>query len=222
MNRRRHLLMSVLTLLRILMLIEQPPLLYRLLFPEAFWRVKYPSEKPVVFLTFDDGPVPEVTPRVLDLLDELGVKATFFMVGDNVRRHPELLEEVRRRGHGVGNHTMHHLQGMRTRGVSYLRDVAEADALIGSRLFRPPHGIMRWGQARAIKNRYNIIMYDVVSRDYNRRLSPERIFDNVRRYTRDGSIIVFHDSLKARDNMLAAMPRAVRWLKEQGYEFRTL
>lgn len=214
--------MSVLTLLRILMLIEQPPLLYRLLFPEAFWRVKYPSEKPVVFLTFDDGPVPEVTPRVLDLLDELGVKATFFMVGDNVRRHPELLEEVRRRGHGVGNHTMHHLQGMRTRGVSYLRDVAEADALIGSRLFRPPHGIMRWGQARAIKNRYNIIMYDVVSRDYNRRLSPERIFDNVRRYTRDGSIIVFHDSLKARDNMLAAMPRAVRWLQEQGYEFRTL
>ena len=204
------------------MLIEQPPLLYRLLFPEAFWRVKYPSEKPVVFLTFDDGPVPEVTPRVLDLLDELGVKATFFMVGDNVRRHPELLEEVRRRGHGVGNHTMHHLQGMRTRGVSYLRDVAEADALIGSRLFRPPHGIMRWGQARAIKNRYNIIMYDVVSRDYNRRLSPERIFDNVRRYTRDGSIIVFHDSLKARDNMLSAMPRAVRWLKEQGYEFRTL
>ena len=222
MHRRRHLLMSVLTLLRILMLIEQPPLLYRLLFPEAFWRVKYPSEKPVVFLTFDDGPVPEVTPRVLDLLDELGVKATFFMVGDNVRRHPELLEEVRRRGHGVGNHTMHHLQGMRTRGVSYLRDVAEADALIGSRLFRPPHGIMRWGQARAIKNRYNIIMYDVVSRDYNRRLSPERIFDNVRRYTRDGSIIVFHDSLKARDNMLAAMPRAVRWLQEQGYEFRTL
>lgn len=204
------------------MLIEQPPLLYRLLFPEAFWRVKYPSERPVVFLTFDDGPVPEVTPRVLDLLDELGVKATFFMVGDNVRRHPELLEEVRRRGHGVGNHTMHHLQGMRTRGVSYLRDVAEADALIGSRLFRPPHGIMRWGQARAIKNRYNIIMYDVVSRDYNRRLSPERIFDNVRRYSRDGSIIVFHDSLKARDNMLAAMPRAVRWLQEQGYEFRTL
>lgn len=204
------------------MLIEQPPLLYRLLFPEAFWRVKYPSERPVVFLTFDDGPVPEVTPRVLDLLDELGVKATFFMVGDNVRRHPELLEEVRRRGHGVGNHTMHHLQGMRTRGVSYLRDVAEADALIGSRLFRPPHGILRWGQARAIKNRYNIIMYDVVSRDYNRRLSPERIFDNVRRYTRDGSIIVFHDSLKARDNMLAAMPRAVRWLQEQGYEFRTL
>lgn len=204
------------------MLIEQPPLLYRLLFPEAFWRVKYPSERPVVFLTFDDGPVPEVTPRVLDLLDELGVKATFFMVGDNVRRHPELLEEVRRRGHGVGNHTMHHLQGMRTRGVSYLRDVAEADALIGSRLFRPPHGIMRWGQARAIKNRYNIIMYDVVSRDYNRRLSPGRIFDNVRRYTRDGSIIVFHDSLKARDNMLSAMPRAVRWLREQGYEFRTL
>lgn len=204
------------------MLIEQPPLLYRLLFPEAFWRIKHPSSRPVVYLTFDDGPVPEVTPRVLDLLDELGVRATFFMVGDNVRRHPELLDEVRRRGHGVGNHTMHHLQGMRCRGVRYLRDVAEADALIGSRLFRPPHGIMRWGQAKAMRARYNIIMYDVVSRDYNRRLSPDRIFDNVRRYVRDGSIIVFHDSLKARDNMLEAMPRAVRWLLDQGYEFHVL
>lgn len=204
------------------MLIEQPPLLYRLLFPEAFWHIKLPAKRPVVYLTFDDGPVPEVTPRVLDILDEFGIKATFFMVGDNVRRHPELLDQVRRRGHAVGNHTMHHLQGMRTRRVSYLRDVAEADALIGSRLFRPPHGIMRWSQARAIKARYNIIMYDVVSRDYNRRLTPERVFDNVRRHVRDGSIIVFHDSLKAADNMFAALPRTLRWLLDQGYEFHSL
>ncbi len=204
------------------MLIEQPPLLYRLLFPEAFWRIKLPTSKPVVYLTFDDGPVPEVTPQVLDILDEYGIKATFFMVGDNVRRYPELLKEVRLRGHQVGNHTMHHLQGMRTRGVTYLRDVTEADELIGSRLFRPPHGIMRWGQAKAIKARYNIIMYDVVSCDYNRRLSSDRVFENVRRHVRDGSIIVFHDSLKARDNMLQAMPRAIRWIMEQGYEFHVI
>ncbi len=204
------------------MFIEQPPLIYRLLFPEAFWRIKLPSRRPVVYLTFDDGPVPEVTPQVLDILDSLNVKATFFMVGDNVRRHPELLEEVRRRGHSVGNHTMHHLQGMRTRGRRYMRDITEADRLIGSNLFRPPHGIMRWSQAKAIKNRYNIIMYDVVSRDYNRRLSPERVLDNVRRFARDGSIIVFHDSLKARDNMLQAMPQAVRWLLDQGYEFHVI
>ena len=102
-------------------LIEQPPLLYRLLFPEALWRIKKRGRK-VVYLTFDDGPVPEVTPWVLDVLERYGVRATFFMVGDNVRRHPELLDEVRRRGHSYGNHTMHHLQGMKVTARTYWRD----------------------------------------------------------------------------------------------------
>lgn len=114
------------------MLIEQPPLLYRLLFPECIGVLKGEGTK-VVYLTFDDGPIPEQTPWVLDLLDGYGIKATFFMVGDNVRRHPELLEEIKRRGHSYGNHTMHHLQGMKVRAVRYLRDVSEADALIDSR-----------------------------------------------------------------------------------------
>lgn len=204
------------------MFIEQPPLFYRLLFPEAIWRIQRHGSGTAVYVTFDDGPVPEVTPQVLDILDRYGVKATFFMVGDNVRRHPELYQEVKRRGHTVGNHTMHHLQGMKSRSITYLRDIAEADSLIGSRLFRPPHGIMRWAQARTIKRRYNIIMYDVVTRDYSRKLTPERVFDNVRKYTRDGSIIVFHDSLKARDNVIEVLPRALEWLKEQGYEFGKL
>ena len=203
------------------MLIEQPPLLYRLLFPEAVWRVKFRRE-PTVFLTFDDGPIPEVTPWVLDLLDSKQVKATFFMVGDNVRRHPRLLDEVIRRGHSVGNHTMHHLQGMKVPSQRYLRDISEAAALIDSRLYRPPHGIMRWGQARVIRHHYDIIMYDVVTRDYSRKLTPDRVFDNVRRYTRNGSIIVFHDSLKAERNMREALPRAIDWLREQGYAFATL
>lgn len=203
------------------MFIEQPPILYRLLFPEALWRIKHKGQK-TVYLTFDDGPIPEVTPRVLDILDELGVKATFFMVGDNVRRHPELLEEVRRRGHSVGNHTMHHIQGLHCRWRTYARDIAEADAIIGTRLFRPPHGLMKRIQMRVVNERYNVIMYDVVTRDYSRKMTPDKVFDNVRRFARDGSIIVFHDSLKAERNMLSAMPRAVRWLKEQGYVFRTL
>lgn len=203
------------------MFIEQPPLLYRLLFPEAIWRVNR-SGAATVYITFDDGPIPEVTPQVLDILDDEDVKATFFMVGDNVRRHPELLDEVRRRGHVVGNHTMHHLQGRSTSCRNYLRDIAEADVLIGSNLFRPPHGIMRWSQAAALKRRYNIIMYDVVTRDYSRRLTPRDVLENVRRYARSGSIIVFHDSLKARDNMLWALPRAIRWLRQQGYSFGTL
>jgi peptidoglycan/xylan/chitin deacetylase (PgdA/CDA1 family) len=203
------------------MLIEQPPLLYRLLFPEAVWRVNR-HDKRVIYLTFDDGPIPEVTPWVLDLLDKHGVKATFFMVGDNVRRHHDVFEDVVRRGHSVGNHTMHHLQGYRTCGVRYLRDIAEADQLIGSSLFRPPHGLIRWKQARAIKRHYNIILYDLVTRDYNKKLSPERIVENVKRYARPGSIIVFHDSLKAWKNLKTALPVAIEWLKSQGYEFEKI
>lgn len=201
------------------MFIEQPPLLYRLLFPEAVWRLKRHKNRRVVYLTFDDGPIPEVTPWVLDLLDHYGIKATFFLVGDNVRRHPELLEEIKRRGHSWGNHTMHHLQGMKVKSRRYMRDITEADALIDSPLFRPPHGIIRWKQAKAIKNHYNIIMYDLVTRDYSKKLTPDQVLANVRHYARNGSIIVFHDSLKAERNMKYALPLAIEWLKDNGYEF---
>lgn len=203
-------------------LVERPPLLYRLLFPEALWRIKRKGTAPVVFLTFDDGPIPEETPWVLDLLDRYGIKATFFMVGDNVRRHPELYAEVRRRGHNVGNHTMHHLQGMKVRSVRYLRDISEADALIDSPLFRPPHGLLRWKQAKAIKQHYNIVMYDLVTRDYSRKLNGEQVLRNVKRYARDGSLIVFHDSLKALDNLRYALPRAIEWLQQEGYRFESI
>lgn len=202
-------------------LVEQPPLLYRLLFPEASWRIKRKRHR-TVYLTFDDGPVPEVTPWVLDTLDRYGIKATFFMVGDNVRRNPELFEEVKRRGHSYGNHTMHHLQGFKVRTRTYLADIAEADALIDSPLFRPPHGLIRWKQARAIRDRYNLVMYDLITRDYSRKIGPERVLDNVRRLARDGSIIVFHDSLKGQRNMQAALPEAIEWLLRQGYEFQPL
>lgn len=203
-------------------LVTQPPLLYRLLFPEAFWRMKMTGAAPKVFLTFDDGPIPEETPWVLDVLDRYGIKATFFMVGDNVRRHPELLEEVKRRGHSWGNHTMHHLQGMKVTARRYLRDVAEAHDLIGSTLFRPPHGLIRWAQAKVLKEHFNIVMYDLVTRDYARKVDADEVLDNVRRFARNGSIIVFHDSLKASANMRAALPRAIEWLLEQGYEFHRL
>ncbi len=100
-----------------------------------------------------------------------------------------------------------------------MRDITEAAALIDSRLFRPPHGLVRWSQAKAIKRHYNIVMYDLVTRDYSKRLSPQDVLDNVRKYTRDGSIIVFHDSLKAEKNLRSALPAAIEWLKSEGYEF---
>lgn len=203
------------------MLIEQPPLLYRILFPEAMWRIKRKKQS-VVYLTFDDGPIPEVTPWVLDTLDRYGIKATFFMVGDNARRHPWLVEEIKKRGHSYGNHTMHHLQGLKVSKVRYMRDITEANKYIDSALFRPPHGLMRPSQARAIKNRYNIVMYDLVTRDYSYKLKGEEVLKNVKKYARNGSIIVFHDSLRAENNLKYALPRAIEWLKDNGYEFQPI
>ncbi|MCM1077561.1 MAG: polysaccharide deacetylase family protein [Bacteroides sp.] len=203
------------------MWIEQPPFFYRLLFTEAIWRILHRGKR-VVYLTFDDGPVPEETPWVLDVLDRYGIKATFFMVGDNVRKYPEVFEEVKRRGHSYGNHTMHHLQGLKVSATTFFRDITEADRLIGSTLFRPPHGIISPWQTKLIKRHYNIIMYDVVTRDYSKRLTGEQVLDNVKRYARNGSIIVFHDSIKAHDRMRYALPRAIEWLLSQGYEFHAL
>ena len=202
------------------MLIERPPLLYRMLFPETIWRL--PKREKTVYLTFDDGPIPEVTPWVLDTLDHYGVKATFFMVGDNVARNPHLLDEVRQRGHSVGNHTMNHLQGAHVTTRTYLHNVFRAHELIGSTLFRPPHGLLRWAQSKVLRGRFAIIMYDLVTRDYSKKLQPEQVLANVKRYARNGSIIVFHDSLKAEHNMKWALPRAIEWLQQQGYNFATI
>ncbi|MDE6514135.1 MAG: polysaccharide deacetylase family protein [Muribaculaceae bacterium] len=194
---------------------------YRILFPEAVWRIKRRGHK-VAYLTFDDGPIPEVTPHILDILDRFNVKATFFMVGDNARRHPELVEEVRRRGHSIGNHTMHHLQGRKTMPRRYLRDVQEADHILNTSLFRPPHGLLRWSQSKVIRKHYNLVMYDVVTRDYAVYTSPDEVVENVRRFTRNGSIIVFHDSLKSCHNTLPALPDAIKWLLDNGFELLPL
>ena len=197
------------------MLIEQPPIPYRMLFPETVWRI--PMTEKAVYLTFDDGPIPEVTPWVLDVLDHYGIKATFFCVGDNVRKHPATFQQVVERGHSVGNHTMHHLQGAFTTTKRYVADINEADSYIHSALFRPPHGLIRWKQAAAIKGNMRIIMYDLVTRDYAKKINGEDVLNNVKRFARNGSIIVFHDSLKAEKNMKYALPRAIEWLKENGY-----
>ncbi|MDR0412924.1 MAG: polysaccharide deacetylase family protein [Dysgonamonadaceae bacterium] len=202
------------------MLIEQPPFLYRILFPGAHWRLQ-PSEK-AVYLTFDDGPIPEMTPWVLDLLDAYRIKATFFCVGDNVRKYPEVYQQIIDRGHRTGNHTCHHLQGLQVSTEQYLRDVDEAAQLIRSRLFRPPHGHLRFPQFFALRKRFKIIMWDVVTRDYSRLVDARQVFDNVKRYTRPGSVIIFHDSLKADAKIREALPKSIEWLIEQGYTFKTI
>lgn len=205
------------------MLIERPPKWFRCLFPGAVFRL--PSkrgEKKRVFITFDDGPIPEATPWVLDTLDRFGIKATFFMVGQNVERNPGLLDEVKRRGHAVGNHTLHHIQGASATTMRYMRDSAEGARLTGSSLFRPPHGWLRPRQLKALKKHYRVIMYDLVSRDYSKRLTSEEVVDIVKRYVRNGSIIVFHDSIKSMPRLKTALPICLQWLKDEGYEFEIL
>lgn len=202
------------------MLIEQPPRLFRMLFPKGcLFRAKSHKGKRV-FLTFDDGPIPEITPMVLDILDKYGVKATFFAVGDNARRYPGLVEEIRLRGHSLGNHTMHHIKGSAVNTPQYLDDISIAHRYIGdTHLFRPPHGWLTRKQAKILANEYRIVLYDVVTRDYSKRTSAEDVVRNVRKYARNGSVIVFHDSLKSAEKLPYALPEAIRWLKEEGYEF---
>lgn len=205
------------------MFIERPPKWFRWLFPGAVFRLPAPKgERPRVYITFDDGPIPEATPWVLDTLDRFGVKATFFMVGQNVERHPELLDEVRRRGHSVGNHTLHHIHGASATTMRYMRDAAEGASLTGSALFRPPHGWLRPRQLMALKKHYRVIMYDLVTRDYSRHMTAEDVVENVKKYARDGSIIVFHDSLKSIERLRTALPESLSWLRDQGYEFMLL
>ena len=200
------------------MLIEQPPKLLRWLYPRALWRMD--KNVKAVYLTFDDGPIPEITPWVLDLLDKYNIKATFFLVGDNVRKHPEEFKMIVERGHKVGNHTFNHISGLKYLSYNYLANTNKADELIKSKLFRPPHGWMRWGQYMVLSHRYTVVMWDLVTRDYSKRLNGPQVLAIVKKYVRNGSIITFHDSIKSEKNMKYALPRAIEWLKEQGYEFK--
>jgi peptidoglycan/xylan/chitin deacetylase (PgdA/CDA1 family) len=205
------------------MIIEQPPRIYRWFFPGTFWRIPAAkNEQKCVYLTFDDGPIPEMTPWILDVLDQYNIKATFFCVGDNVKKYPELYRQLTERGHKVGNHTQNHIQGIRSWSKNYVRNVAEAAKWIDSNLFRPPHGHMRVPQVFRLRKLFRIIMWDVVTRDYSPHMTGNGVFNNVKRYTRNGSIIVFHDSLKAKGRIEEALPKSIEWLREQRYVFKMI
>ena len=194
----------------------------RWLYPKALWRMS--SDERKVYLTFDDGPIPEATPFILETLRERGIKATFFVVGDNVRKHPELYQQILAEGHIVGNHTFNHLGGARHLIKTYRENIRKCDEMLGeqARLFRPPHGWMRPSQYLWLRRKYQIVMWDLVTRDYSRLLTADDVFNNIRRYARNGSIITFHDSLKSIDKLRTALPRSLDWLAENGYSFGTL
>lgn len=199
--------------------IESPPKILRKSFLRGVFRIKEPDGRKTIYLTFDDGPIPESTPWLLDILDRYGIKATFFMVGDNVRKYPELYRQVLSCGHKVGNHTMHHLNGSVVWTPRYVEDIKEASSYIDSDLLRPPHGWMRMLQRECLKKDYRIVMYDVVTRDYSKYVDANKILENVKKYSRSGSIIVFHDSLKSIDKLKEVLPACIEWLRDSGYEF---
>ena len=199
------------------MIIEQPAVYLRWLYPRALWRMDH-HEK-VVYLTFDDGPIPESTPFILETLKRYDIKATFFMVGDNVRKHTELYKQVLDEGHQVGNHTHNHISGFRHTLRDYSYNVEKANAYIRSHLFRPPHGWMRLAQYALLSRKYKVVMWDVVTRDYSKWMTAQDVVNNVKRYTRPGSTITFHDSLKSIEKLRTALPASIEWLRQQGYRF---
>lgn len=201
------------------MIIEQSAKWLRWLYPRAIWRMD-PNER-AVYLTFDDGPIPESTPFILDTLRRYNVKATFFMVGENVLRHHDLYNQIVAEGHQVGNHTFNHLNSFKHWTTTYLINIHMAQEVIHSDLFRPPHGWMRWSIYWWLRHKYHIVMWDLVTRDYSTWLTAQDVVNNVKRYARNGSIITFHDSLKSIDKLHTALPASIEWLKSRGYEFKT-
>ncbi|MBC7744601.1 MAG: polysaccharide deacetylase family protein [Flavobacterium sp.] len=189
-------------------------------YPSLLWH-KSRKEKSI-FLTFDDGPVPVVTPFVLNTLKTFNAKATFFCIGENIKKHPDIFKRITDEGHAVGNHTYNHLKGWETADKIYLDNVSQCAKLTKSNLFRPPYGRIKKSQICHLKSRYSIIMWDVLSGDFDDKITSEKCLQNVKKFSKNGSIIVFHDSLKAFPRMKDALPKSLDFLISEGYNFLPL
>lgn len=199
--------------------VKTPEMLQPLM-SDLLWSV-HTFEKEV-FLTFDDGPIPIVTEEVLDLLNEYDAKATFFCIGKNVIAHPQLYERIIQEGHKTGNHTNDHLNGTKTKHYTYLKNISGAATRIKSDLFRPPYGRITPAQVAALKNRYTIVMWDIITGDFDKNITVEKVVKNVLNNAREGSIIVFHDSIKAAPRMLPALKIVLDELSKSGFKFSAL
>ena len=201
------------------------PWLFQKLWPSYIWHIK--TNEKIIYLSFDDGPHPVATTFVLDELKKYNAKATFFCIGQNVIDQPALYKRILEEGHAVGNHTQHHLNGWKTKNDIYLQDVATAATYIDTNLFRPPYGRIRSSQAKQIpaimkNNNARIIMWSVLSGDFDEAISPEQCYHNVTDHTKQGSIVVFHDSEKAFTRLSYALPLTLHYFQEKGYRFEAL
>ncbi|MEY4739211.1 MAG: hypothetical protein RLZZ05_595 [Bacteroidota bacterium] len=186
------------------------------LFPNRVWQI--PTAQKEIFLSFDDGPHPRITPMVLDMLASHGAKASFFCIGDRVKRFPGIYQRIVDEGHAIGNHTFHHLNGWKTNDADYLTNITEAALCIDSRLFRPPYGRIKGSQARAIVAKgFKTIMWTVLSGDYDAKLNPAQCANRVLENIEPGFIFLFHDAEKAEKNMLFALEKLLEASKLQGF-----
>jgi peptidoglycan/xylan/chitin deacetylase (PgdA/CDA1 family) len=204
------------------------PKIIKLLFFNQVWDI--PNSENTIYLTFDDGPTPEITERVLEILDKHQIKATFFCIGDNVRKHPEIVQKILSKQHSVGNHTYSHLKGWRTPTKTYINNTEACRMKLNSQftiqnsqIFRPPYGkITPWQSFKLRKLGYKIIMWDVLSKDYAASISAEMCYENVIKNVSSGSIIVFHDSNKAKENVLNSLEKTIETLKSKGFKFEKI
>jgi peptidoglycan-N-acetylglucosamine deacetylase len=204
------------------MFLHKSNFLLRAAYPRFRWRV--PTKEPVIYLTFDDGPIPDVTESVLETLRQYKAKATFFCIGDNVRKHPSIYQQVLSSGNAIGNHTFNHLNGWKTEDAVYLENFAQCQQQLNNatNLMRPPYGRIKRSQAREVLKTHEIIMWDVLSGDFSPNLTPETVLKKTIQHTEPGSILLFHDSLKARRNMEFALPRVLDHFAQKGYCFDLL
>jgi peptidoglycan/xylan/chitin deacetylase (PgdA/CDA1 family) len=208
-------------------LLVKPLPIARKLFPDAIWRLD--EKEKCIYLTFDDGPIPEVTPWVLDTLNEWNAKATFFCIGNNVAAHPSILKRINEEGHSIGNHTYNHFNGWKSKMDGYTQEVLlcqqEIDKHISSyspKLFRPPYGKLKINQYRKLKSEYIVVMWDVLSMDYDLSVSKEAVLKNVLKHSDCGSVVVFHDSIKAAEKIRFSLPKVLEHFSQLGFEFKAL
>ena len=195
------------------MYLVRTPGIIQTLFSSMIWRI---AKSDKVYLTFDDGPVPEATPWVLDVLKSKGIKVTFFCVGENVEKYPEIYHRIIEEGHSVGNHTYNHWNGWKTDNHTYRTNVSKAAGVIDSSIFRPPYGKLSPGVVSELKSKYDIIMWDVLSGDFDASLTAEECLANVKNNAKKGSIIVFHDSIKAIKKLKIVLPQVIEFFAAKG------
>ncbi len=193
------------------------PRFVQLAFPRLIWRI--PVEDQKIFLTFDDGPDPQVTPQALQLLDQFKAKATFFCVGENAEKHPSVIQRIRDAGHAIGNHSYSHLNGRRTAAGLYISDILRAHRTLQAKLFRPPYGKITSKQVSMLRPEFKIIMYTVLAGDFDPAVSKEEVLKRITRHTRKGDIVVLHDNPKFRDKTIFALEGMLRHFTDHGFKF---